>query len=245
MRQIHKLTTIGALMVAVSVPAMAQRVEPGAFVRKPAPTIQALIHQVETDPVVADRFTRHFHMTKAEVIEYLRSLHLAKLKKSGSYRIFNVHADGVVRARVFELKEGTLIFADANGKPILKKNCANPLTMGELSVVRDERTEPAADVIPMADIEPPEALVAAEVVQPPFTPMGMEVTPPQPFAPLEARSMVGGAAGFTFIPLLFIFNKTSKVECPCPPIPEPATLTAFAIAPGVAYILRRRRRKAV
>lgn len=242
MRQINKLTMIGALAVAVSVPAMAQRVEPGAFVRKPAHTVQALISQVETDPVVADRFMRHFHMSKDEVIEYFRGLHLAKLKKGGSYRVFNVHADGVIRARVFELKEGTLMFADANGKPILKKNCANPLTMGEISVVRDERTEPAPDVIPVSEIEPPEALVAAEVQQPPFTPMGMEVTPPQPFAPLEARSMVGGAAGMTFIPLLFFFNKTSKVEC-CPPVPEPTTMAAFAIAPGVAYLLRRRRRQ--
>lgn len=247
MKPIQKLLAIGAIAVMASL-GSAQRVETGAFVRKPAATVKALIYQIENDPVVADRFMRHFHMSQSEVVGYLGGLHLARLKNDGSYRVFNVHADGVIRARVFELKAGTLVFADANGKPVLKKNCANPLTMGDISVVRDERTEPAPDVlIPAAEIEPSEALVAAELEQPPFVPMGQEVTPPQPITPVEARSSVGGAGGFMFIPLILVGTTTknffSTKTVVCPPVPEPATLATFALAPGLMYLRKRRRNK--
>lgn len=244
MKRFHVLVLLG-LLLGLSTFGSAQGVEPGAFVRKPAHTIESLVKQVESDPVVADRFMRHFNMPKAELISYFRTLHLAKLKESGSYLVFNVHADGVVRSRVFELKKGTLVFADANGKPILKKNCMNPLTMGELSVVRDERTEPTpTPLLPTTDIEPSEAMVAAELAQPPFTPMGTEVTPPQPFVPASTTSSVCGSA-LTIIPLLLIIPITNnKTECcDCVPVPEPATMSVLAAAPAAAFFARRRRKK--
>jgi len=64
----------GALLVGVAGSAIA-RPELNAFINKPANSIPELIAQIKSDKRVADRFMRHFSMSKEEVLEYVSTLH--------------------------------------------------------------------------------------------------------------------------------------------------------------------------
>ena len=241
----YKILTALAIGCAIATNSQAQT-EPGSFVKKPAHTIDSLVSQVERDPVVADRFMRHFRMSKAEVVEYLRGLHLARLEKSGSYIVYNVHADGVIRARVFELKKGTMVFADADGRPILKKNCANPLWQPGFENPPVPNSVPATPVLRPGDYEPTDVMVATEIEAPPFVVPSPETTPPGPMTPNRETGIVSGG-GQSLIPLLLLGALATTSfgggkDCP-PPIPEPMTMLAFGI-PAAAVMLRRRKKPA-
>src|SRR5687768_275760 len=109
----QKLLVSGAVWAASLSVVLAtpdQRPEPNAFLNKPAHTTTQLVTQVKNDPQVASRFMRHFNMDRRELVSYLASLRLVKLPEDGHYKVYNVHPDGVIRARLFHLKKGTLMW---------------------------------------------------------------------------------------------------------------------------------------
>ena len=127
----YKWPSLAALLMlaAVSGQAVAQS-EPNAFIGKPTPTIEALLSHVQSDDVVMSRFTRHFGMTREEVVAYLGSLKRGAIREDGAYLIYNTPESGEIRARVLFYKKGTPVWMDDAGRYILKLSCGNPMIRG-------------------------------------------------------------------------------------------------------------------
>jgi len=91
-------------------------------------TTSALTAEVQHDPLVRKRYERQFLMSEGELIHYFSSLHIEALKEDRRYLVFNVDDSLVIRSRMLHLTKGTLVFADADHKPILKCSCGNPMS---------------------------------------------------------------------------------------------------------------------
>jgi hypothetical protein len=233
----------GALLIGVTGLAIA-RPELNAFINKPANSIPELLAQIKSDKQVADRFMRHFSMSKEEVLEYVGSLHLGTLKESGYYTIYSAPESGIITAHISYFKKGTPAFVDADGNAVLRVKCANPFVAGpskpyttSAPSVTDSNSETLA-VIPDSAVKsdslttfstPPEPL-RPEV----DTPVTLKTTPttssPQIFSGNSIASVLGlgGAA-------IFIHKGSGPT-----PVPEPASLLAIGV--GVALIARKRKK---
>ncbi len=106
------------------------RPEPNAFLNKRADTIAQLLDQIRSDKQVADRYERHYGMSKQELLNYFGHLHSARLAEDGTYFIYLVDDQGIIKAHSQRLRAATRVFADANGVPILKATCGNAMTNG-------------------------------------------------------------------------------------------------------------------
>lgn len=244
MTALGRATIIAGFLAAVAFANAA--VPTGAFIRRPVKSVDDLITHAKTDPIVMERFTRHFRMTPAQVTSYFRTLHLAKLAKDGVYLVYNVRPDNIIRGRHFNLKKGTLVFADSNGRPILKKECANPMWMGVPPMVAE--TPVAPRVSPregeFADVTSSEELVVMEPTVMPVPPARVVAGPILPPATRGVAISSGGGLGF--LPLLFLGAGSTaflikKEDSDTPPVPEPATL--IIAGSGFAAIVARRRKK--
>ncbi len=226
------------------------RPETGAFLNHPAKTIQEVIGQIRLDPEVADRMMRHFEMSKEEVIDYLAPLRSDVLRADGVYIVYNVHDDGVIRARTFNLKKGTKVYVNSTGKPILRHICANPMTLGpkrgstlsSASVSSDEPMKVVAETTSSSSTE----LITANIE--PESPMpfaeSTPITPPiEPIEQVPVLPSTGpGSFGIITFGLLTSFGAiTSTGGSETPPVPEP--VTALLLAPAAAYLALRRKSK--
>lgn len=245
MSNLRMRTTIGLGLIAVAITAQAA-VPRGAFIRRPVKSVSDLIAHVKTDAIVRDRFVRHFRLTPAQLNAYFSSLHLAKLADDGVYLVFNVHADNVIRGRYFKLKKGTMVFADNSGRPILKKECGNPMTLRLPPIVAETpTTNPAGPRQPvMGDVSSSEELV---ILEPSVTPAPPAPPVAPPIRPQVTGGFIGGGggAGFGFLPLLFGLGGSSflikKENNDTPPVPEPATL--MILGAGASAMALKRRKK--
>jgi hypothetical protein len=245
----NKITAKAIMFLGlVSAVSMAQaHVEPGSFLNRPAYTTEQLVHQVESDREVMQRYERHFRMTGPEVVQFFSTLHPGTMEQAGSYIVYNVHDDNVIRARVFQLKRGTPLFVDPAGKPVLKRSCGNPMIAPTPTVplnVQATPTQPSLREVAReettAELMPP-----TENLTPEFTPAPPPVAPVVPVAPTYTAGNVGGGGGFFFLPLLLIFNSHGSSCCctTCPPqtVPEPASMAVMGI--GASLLAIRRKRK--
>lgn len=237
--------TIGIALVGLAIACQAA-VPTGAFIRRPVKSVPDLVAHMKTDPVVMARYSRHFRLPAERLITYFGSLHIAKLADDGVYLVYNVHADNVIRGRYFKLKKGTLVFADASGRPILKKECGNPMTMSLPTIVAEApTTRPVGPKnVVLGDTSSSEELV---VMEPPVGPV--PVSTPPTFAPpvrtQVAGGFIGGGSGFGFLPILLGLGSASflikKEDHTSPPVPEPATLVILA-AGSASYLMKRRKK---
>lgn len=227
------ITGIAALAVG------AQAMPTGAFLRKPAYKTSDLIAAMRNDSVVADRYIRHFRLTRPQLIEYFSSLHLAKLDQGGAYQVYNVH-NGVIASRVLNLKKGTLVFADATGRPILQQVCGNPMVWRIPPIAAEPIVSAPAtgEVTTMVD-ESSAVAMAAPIAEP-------EVGPVPSVPPIEPPTITsrGNNNGLLLVPLLIGIGAATLIkkndDCP-PPVPEPATMTIML--GGVAAMAIKKRRK--
>ena len=88
------VTVLGTAVLASSAFA---RPELNAFINRPANTIPELIAQMRSDPVVMDRFMRHFSMTRSEVLTYVGALRLGTIPKTGYYSVYSVPEGGIIK----------------------------------------------------------------------------------------------------------------------------------------------------
>ncbi len=260
---------IGVAALALTGSALA-RPELNAFINKPANTVPELMVQVRSDKTVMDRYMRHFSMDKEEVVNYLGSLKLGTLKKSGNYVIYSVPEGGRIKAHVSFFKKGTPAFVDKNGNPILRVKCGNPFVRGPVvayaippssPLVSDEVVEPTSLATREAVTTVPEpamsTLVATvptvetfdEEIVTPGEPMALRTVPPMTsesvIPPPLAQSFAGGANIGAIAGVLGGIGGVIAVSgggggTPNV-VPEPATMVALTV--GAVALLKRRRRK--
>ena len=231
---------LGTVLVGLASTSFA-RPELNAFINKPANTIPELIAQIKSDKQVADRFMRHFSMTKEEVLEYVGSLHLGSLQKSDYYTIYSAPENGIIKCHIGFYKKGTPAFVDADGNPILRVKCANPFVGGPVKPY--SKSEPSVsaggDVIPPTVDTVPSNDIFVDV--PPTTtefdvenPITLKTTPvsssPNVFAGNSIASVLGLGGAAIFV------NRGHST-----PTPEPASMLAVAV--GVGLLARRRKKK--
>lgn len=217
----------------------AQAMPTGAFLRKPAYKTSDLVSAIRNDSVVADRYVRHFRMTKSQLTEYFSSLHLAKLDLGGAYQVFNVH-NGVIASRVLNLKKGTLVFADASGRPILQQVCGNPMVYRIPPIAAEPVVgQPASGEITSEVDESTEVPMAMPIAEPGVGPVP-EVPPIEPPPTITRRDN----GGLLLIPLIVGIGAATLIkkndDCP-PPVPEPATMTIMA--GGIVAVIAKKRKK--
>lgn len=195
-------------------------------------------------------------MNSAEVIAFLSNLKLARFKQSGTYRVYSVPPDGSIKMSIRNFREGTPVFADVFGNPVLILKCGNPLDRGpkdpgvqtepdpglettattemregELSPEGlpelDELTAMTPDVPTLADL--PEEIITINESPIPL------IIPASPFGGGWLLGLLGGG---------FILGGGGSDDNPGDTVvPEPATLGIMAIGAGGLLLRRARRRQ--
>jgi hypothetical protein len=242
MKEKLALRWVAALFIlAVSAASFASdRPEPNAFLNRKADTIDQLVREVRTDPVVADRYERHFGKQKDELIEYFGTLHLARLNEEGTYMIYSVDDSGVIKARPQRLKAGSRVFADASGTPVLKASCGNAMVTGSnaQTAVITPSVGSATETMRNVAVTSPESMssITAPVALTPASPVALTPTMPgqistgssnQGLALPAALAAIGGAAAF-------LGGGGGSA-----PVPEPASILVIA---GALVALKYRRK---
>lgn len=242
----------GIVVFLVASHAPAQRMERGAFLRRPAASRQQLVNQVRQDPIVAARYSRHWKAKPAEVARYFGSLRTARTNKTMRYPVWHVEKDGTLRAKHLTLKKGTPVFVDTQGRYVLKASCGNPLVTSIPRPTESRRPQPLVFAPNEPEPVPPEALVVEPdlpqveaVVPPPSLPpeVPAEIPPFEIVPVVPAAPVVPPAAAFPLGPAVFFPTILTTLSggsggggVGVSVIPGPASALVF----GLGIALRRR-----
>lgn len=221
-----------SVLIAAAFASASDRPEPNAFLNKKADTVPQLIREVRSDSEVADRYERHFGKSREELIQYLGELHLARLNADGTYMIYAVDDNGIIKARPQRLKAGTRVFADASGMPVLKASCGNAMVPGSNALSTTVapsvgQATSALHTIPVTTPESIESITQMNAALVPGEPAAiMPIIPGQVstgnsnqgFVVPAALAALGGAGA------ILIGGRGSH------PVPEPATILVMVSA---------------
>ncbi|MCW5937795.1 MAG: hypothetical protein KIT11_10880 [Fimbriimonadaceae bacterium] len=217
--------------------------EPNSFLVRPANNVPSLVKQCKEEPLVMGRFMRHFGMTQDEVMKLLTSLRPGTLKETGPYLVYNSPDSGEVRSRVMYFKKGMPVWEDADGRPILRTRCGNPMVRGTDLVSQANPVKPglvgvAAPGQAVSIAMPDSSLMAAEtgLTLPPLPesgPMALVSVAP----PLVPVGTSNSGLGW-LVPVLGGFALGFRGG-DTPPIPEPGLMIAATV--GLVTMVSRRR----
>jgi hypothetical protein len=117
-----------------------------SYLIRPVASARELANQIRTEPVVAQRYARHFKRSAWEFADYVeKNLRLTRLEQAQTFNVYYSPPDNRLLVVRRTLPKGTPVFVEKrSGKPILKANCGNPLT-------------------PAASIPPPQATLPIEI----------------------------------------------------------------------------------
>jgi hypothetical protein len=223
-------------MLATTMGVALARPDLNAFLNYKASTTGQLVAEAQKDPVVMDRYMRHFSMTREQVVTYLSGLHPGTLSQDGVYKIFSIPDGGYVKAHVGKIKKGTKMFFSADNEPALVAICGNPVVEGKTPTLVTIIPTPPVDVadthpVPPVGTEPEPLLAMAE-------PGNVEL----PTVGTDNQHVVPGISAFPLAGLLGLgaFGLVSH-NSPHQPVPEPATMLALGL--GVTMFVRKRRSK--
>jgi hypothetical protein len=151
--------------VAIAVESIAV-VPRNSYLVRPVASARELANQIRTEPVVAQRYARHFKRSAWEFADYVeKNLRLTRLERAQTFNVYYAPPDGRLLVVRRTLPKGTPVLVEKrSGKPILKANCGNPLTPAA-STPPPQATRP----IEIASVATPTP-VFAEVIDTPQTP---------------------------------------------------------------------------
>jgi hypothetical protein len=155
---VDKRTAIAVESIAV--------VPRNSYLIRPVASARELANQIRTEPVVAQRYARHFKRSAWEFADYVeKNLRLTRLERAQTFNVYYAPPDNRLLVVRRTLPKGTPVFVEKrSGKPILKANCGNPLTPAA-SIPPPQATRP----IEIASVATPTP-VFAEVIDTPQTP---------------------------------------------------------------------------
>jgi hypothetical protein len=243
-----KMNKLGAVAMVVTLSGIAvARPELNAFINKPANSIPELIAQIKADKQVADRFMRHFSMTKQEVVEFVSSLRLGTISKSGYYTIYSAPDNGILKAHVSFFKKGTPAFVDSDGNAVLRVKCANPFVVGKAPGITAKAN--IQDTITTAN----EMSITAGIVSAPNS----EIEASIPAVPEISEDLTDGALALGVVPappvtsssgflgsLLGVGGAVSVMNKPPEPNPVPEPTSMVALSLGALALLRKKKKTA-
>jgi hypothetical protein len=160
------MTLLGLLAgTAIAVESIAV-VPRNSYLVRPVASARELANQIRTEPVVAQRYARHFKRSAWEFADYVeKNLRLTRLERAQTFNVYYAPPDDHLLVVRRTLPKGTPVFVEKrSGKPILKANCGNPLTPA-VSIPPPQATRP----IEIASVATPTP-VFAEVIDTPQTP---------------------------------------------------------------------------
>jgi hypothetical protein len=155
------------LLTSVAIAAESIAVVPrNSYLIRPVASARELANQIRTEPVVAQRYARHFKRSAWEFADYVeKNLRLTCLERAQTFNVYYAPPDNRLLVVRRTLPKGTPVFVEKrSGKPILKANCGNPLTPAA-SIPPPQATRP----IEIASVATPTP-VFAEVIDTPQTP---------------------------------------------------------------------------
>ncbi len=252
MPKIWSAKVLLVLLVVLTLPNFAFGLERNSFVRKETPTIEAFRKHVATDPIVMDRYMRHFGMTREQVTEYFATLRPARIEKNGSYLVYNVPAKtGILRHSMMNFKKGDLVWADAAGTYVLKASCGNPMIRGTepgyvgMPVVMDTPTDLRA--MDVTD-EGQELVALVPSPEPPLVPEASPVLLEPPLADeSSAVALAAGGGGLNLAPLAALALAGTRIRGSSggdtPVVPEPGTMIALGFGAASLVIGARKRKQ--
>ncbi|MCE2766988.1 MAG: PEP-CTERM sorting domain-containing protein [Fimbriimonadaceae bacterium] len=242
------MNKLGAVAMVVTLSGIAvARPELNAFINKPANSIPELIAQIKADKQVADRFMRHFSMTKQEVVEFVSSLRLGTISKSGYYTIYSAPDNGILKAHVSFFKKGTPAFVDSDGNAVLRVKCANPFVVGKAPGITAKAN--IQDTITTAN----EMAITAGIVSAPNS----EIEASIPAVPEISEDLTDGSLALGVVPtppvtsssgflgsLLGVGGAVSVMNKPPEPDPVPEPTSMVALSLGALALLRKKKKTA-
>lgn len=243
-----KMNKLGAVAMVVTLSGIAvARPELNAFINKPANSIPELMAQIKADKQVADRFMRHFSMTKQEVVEFVSSLRLGTISKSGYYTIYSAPDNGILKAHVSFFKKGTPAFVDSDGNAVLRVKCANPFVVGKAPGITAKAN--IQDTITTAN----EMSITAGIVSAPNS----EIEASIPAVPEISEDLTDGSLALGVVPtppvtsssgflgsLLGVGGAVSVMNKPPEPDPVPEPTSMVALSLGALALLRKKKKTA-
>jgi hypothetical protein len=243
-----KMNKLGAVAMVITLSGIAvARPELNAFINKPANSIPELIAQIKADKQVADRFMRHFSMTKQEVVEFVSSLRLGTISKSGYYTIYSAPDNGILKAHVSFFKKGTPAFVDSDGNAVLRVKCANPFVVGKApgitakANIQDTITTANEMSITAGIVSAPNSEIEASIPAVPeisedltdgSLALGVVPTPPVTSSSGFLGSLIGVGGAVS------VMNKPPEPD----PVPEPTSMVALSL--GALALLRKKKKTA-
>ena len=230
-------------------------VPPNSFLNYHVASVQELSQEVTLDPAVRARLANHFHISEAQITQYVRrNLVLTHLQKPGRYRVACVARDGREFWIESKLPRGTAVFASrTTGQPILRLACGNPMVsalppglqtaddngnakpaqFASLAAPVPVEATPMPGLMPGGDLPAP-VLVASTDVTPTTVEVGGSLQNLLPTVPLSgaghafnALPAVLGALAAGAVGIAATHHGSSNSNVTPAPVPEASTSLSF------------------
>jgi hypothetical protein len=240
------------------------RASKDSFLSYNAETVDALVKQIKAEPAVQKRFAKHYGKSADELATYFQNNLVVKPMASAETMIvYGCNSKGVIYPRRLTIRKDYPMFCLADGTPILKGRCGNPVGSELPTVVavkppeapvKEEQPKEAEVAQPEVKEQLPEVpAVVPDVVAPPVAPEVESVEAEYPVMPTDMTDQTlivptvpgGGPSPFLFLlPVLALGGGGGGGGNV---IPEPSSLAQFGIMgiglAGLAWSRLRRRSK--
>ncbi|MCS7301538.1 MAG: hypothetical protein NZ556_08315 [Fimbriimonadales bacterium] len=139
-----------------------------SYLIRPVASARDLANQIRTEPIVAQRYARHFRRSAWEFADYVeKNLRLTQLERAQTFNVYYSPPDDRILVVRRTLPKGTYVFVDKRtGKPILKANCGNPLTPA--APIPTPQVQTPIQSAPIMAMASPQLVESTSQAQPPL-----------------------------------------------------------------------------